>query len=246
MNAKNSMSLVLRPLRANDSARTVEVRGDRSSNHDGPSADATRVARVPRMPLIRSVLYQIAAMLAGMVASAAEPSIKESRPVIGKWYTWKDAAGHDWDAMDIVSLGREPRVTFLSRRAPEQEQTEHFRAILFSQGAKVLPLPYNVGGKQRIDVFWYDATAEEGPFLRLSDRWGEYLVDVRHNTTARVVRLKGRAFVGLLRSGEDKAAMSYDDEGNRCEVSVAGRPAREIIGPVASQKGRKVGEISGR
>ncbi len=59
-----------------------------------------------------------------------------------------------------------------------------------------------------VEVFWYDAVGDEGQFFRLSDRWGEYLIDLRRRTTALMVRRKGLTSVGELRSDEFKVAES--------------------------------------
>jgi hypothetical protein len=153
----------------------------------------------------------------------------------------------EWDAVDIAASQRNEKVTFLSRQAPIEPGNERFRAILFSEGKKVMPLPYNVGrGRQdKIEVFWYEPIDKEGPFFRLVDRWGEYVVDLHRQTTALMVRRKGLTFVGELRHGEDKdASVGISDYGNRIELSVAGRPTMVVIGPLATQDGMKMGEIS--
>jgi hypothetical protein len=176
-------------------------------------------------------------------AVGMEPERQPWKATIGNWRHWTDPTGTTWNAVDIVTYQGKTSATFLSRRAPDQEQTEHFRAIYFAKVAKLLPLPYNIGGKQKIQVYWYDATSDEGPFVRLSDRWGEYLVDLSHNRTEEIIRFKGRAFVGDIRPGEDHSSWSGDSD--KMEVSINGRPARELTGPVAAGDGQKVGEISG-
>jgi hypothetical protein len=96
-----------------------------------------------------------------------------------------------------------------------------------------------------IEVYWYEPIGEEGPFIRLVDRSGEYLVDVRRMTTSIIVRRKGLTFIGELRPGEDKhACVGVSDYRTRIEVSVAGRPTMVAIGPLATDRGKKAGEIS--
>jgi hypothetical protein len=207
--------------------------------------------------ILRVLAFCRAAIVLGMtgiVGTAAEresaprkPDIQPWKPAIGEPYRWTDPAGEEWNAVDIANSQGNAKVTFLSRQAPVEPGNERFRAILFSEGKKVLPLPYNVGrGRDdKIDVYWYEPIGEEGPFVRFVDRWGEYLVDLRRKTTALMVRRKGMTFVGELRPGEDeKASPGISDYGTRIEVSVAGRPTMVVIGPLAKEPGNKVGEIS--
>jgi hypothetical protein len=168
----------------------------------------------------------------------------EWKPILGDWYDYKDATGQRWDARDIATSQGKVAATFLLRRADE-ETTEHWRAVLFADGKKMLPLPYNIGGKSKIELYWYDAIGDEGPFVRLTDRWGEYLVDLRRKTTANMVRRKGVTFLGELRPGDDKkSGIAFSDYGTRLQATAAGgQPAMVVIGPLATEKGRLYGEI---
>jgi hypothetical protein len=208
-----------------------------------------RVANEQRRKAPRPVLVVVGAVAilscAGRGAIAVEPENQQWKPLIGEWYRWTDQTGVEWDALDIAASQGKKKATFLSRHGESDGPTEYFRAILFSEGAEVLPLPYNLGDKE-IEVWWYDAVAKEGPFLRLSDTSGEYLVDLRRRTTALMFRRKGLTFVGELRPGDDKASLTYSDLGTRLEVSVAGRPAMVVIGPLATGPGKKVGKITER
>jgi hypothetical protein len=179
--------------------------------------------------------------------NAMEPGNQHWKPISGEWHNWRDSSGKNWRAVDILTSKEKEKVTFLCRRAPV-EPTEHFRAILFSKNGKteVKPLPYSVGGRQELDVYWYEQVGDKGSFLRLSDRQGEYLVNLRDKTTAMIVRIKNRAFVGELRKEDDDMDMlawSVSGDESNPEVSVAGRNAKEISGPLATEKGKLIGKI---
>jgi hypothetical protein len=174
-------------------------------------------------------------------AVAAEPDPPHWKPALGNWYRWTDKSGVDWDAWDLATAAGSKKVTFLSRRAPT-DRVEYFRAILFSDGAEVEPLPYNLGDKG-IDVYWHEAIAKEGPFVRLCDASGEYLVDLGRKTTGLMARHKGVTFVSELRPGDNMVSWGMSDYGTRFEVWVAARPAMVVIGPVATEKGKKLGTI---
>lgn len=185
------------------------------------------------------------------VTEAAPANKQIWKPKTGRWYDWRDTSGEDWQAVDlVVSQGKE-RVTFLCHRAPV-EPTEHFRAILFAKndkGETIAPFPYSVGGSQKLEVYWYEPIDGKGPFLRLSEKDGEYLIDLKRKTTALIVRVKKRTFVGELgeyrkgNNGLDALGCSVSGDNENLEVSVAGGKAKEVSGPLASEKGKYIGKI---
>ena len=197
--------------------------------------------------LVYFCLPALLVAITGKSINAEEKNEQQWKPMIGNWYDWTDPSGEKWDALDLAVSKEKEKIVFLSRRAPEEETTEHFRAIYFSKRKELLPLLYSVGGKQKIDVYWYETVGEEGQFFRLSDHWGEYLIDLRRGTTGLMLRRRGLTFVGELHSGEDKSGgLSISDYGTRLEVSAYGRPAMIVIGPLATEKGKKIGVIEGR
>ena len=203
---------------------------------------------VDRSRFVRVLLAITAAICVCAIESRVvgkDSKDKQWKPLVGPWYNWTDSTGEKWDALDIADYQGKEKVTFLSRRAPE-ETTEHFRAVYFSERKRLLPLPYNVGGKQEIDVYWYGVVDGEGPFFRLADRWGEYLVDVGQGSTALMSRGKGLTFVGELLPGDDMTNVCWSGSGNRIEVSVSGKTAMVVVGPLANEMGKKVGQIRGR
>lgn len=213
-----------------------------------PSASETRLLRIRRWVMLACGLVAIGITIPEGRIVAGERDNQRWDTMVGNWYDWKAPTDMKWDAVDLAASKAGEKVTFLSRRAPV-ETTEHFRAVLFSPSAKTLPLPYSVGGRQRIDVYWYEAKGEEGPFLRLSDGWGEYLVDLSRQTTARLYRHKGRLLVGELRPGEDMGGGSVlvtSDRDRKGVVFIAGREAREVTGRLASEEGKNLGQIRGR
>jgi len=203
--------------------------------------------RFPKVICCTTVLCGI--LMAGALlkkGQGGEPDRKPWTPEIGKRYHWLGPNGARWDAIDLASSPRAEKVTFLTRQAPVEPGNESFRAILFSEGKVLMPLPYNIGGRTTLEVYWYDAIGDEGPFLRLADQWGEYLVDLKQKTTAVMLRRKGLTFVGELRPGEDRIDTGYQDDGIRLQATVHGRPTSVLVGPLATEAGKKLGEIRDR
>ena len=86
-------------------------------------------------------LAVICGIVGGRAAFCEEPPAPQWKLAVGKWYRWEDPNKEMWDAVDIATSQDKQKVTFLSQVAPFLK-LEHFEAILFSEGAKVMPLPY--------------------------------------------------------------------------------------------------------
>jgi len=115
--------------------------------HRGPATLPRDVLHV----VVACALLTIGANAAEESTSNLKPDVEQWKAILGDWYEYKDSTGRRWDARDIATFQGKVAATFLLRRADE-ETTEHRRAVLFADGKKVLPLPYNVGGKLRIEV----------------------------------------------------------------------------------------------
>ena len=85
-------------------------------------------------------LAVICGIVGGRAAFCEEPPAPQWKFAVGKWYRWEDPNKEMWDAVDIATSQDKQKVTFLSQVAPFLK-LEHFEAILFSEGAKVMPLP---------------------------------------------------------------------------------------------------------
>ena len=195
-----------------------------------------------------SGLIAIAGIAGGATAFSEEPPAPRWKPAVGKWYRWEDPNKDKWDAVDIATSKGNAKVTFLSRVAPIAK-LEHFEAILFSEGAKVMPLPYSSGGRVKIDVYSLDSGTNEGSLLRLADIQtdrGECLVDLTKKSTAFIVRREERTFLRDLQKGDGDAmkfGWSAAGSGKTLEVYAYGGRAREVTGTLSAEKGKKVGEI---
>ncbi len=195
-----------------------------------------------------SGLIAIAGIAGGATAFSEEPPAPRWKPAVGKWYRWEDPNKDKWDAVDIATSQGNAKVTFLSRVAPIAK-LEHFEAILFSEGAKVMPLPYSSGGRVKIDVYSLDSGTNEGSLLRLADIQtdrGECLVDLTKKSTAFIVRREERTFLRDLQKGDGDAmkfGWSAAGSGKTLEVYAYGGRAREVTGTLSAEKGKKVGEI---
>lgn len=65
------------------------------------------------------------------------------------------------------------------------------------------PLPVNVGGGTKINVYWYKASRGRGPYLRLHDHWGEYVVAIDEGATYEIFHSKDATCVAKLVLGEE-------------------------------------------
>ena len=95
-----------------------------------------------------------------------------------------------------------------------------------------------------INVYWYPADQQGGPWIRLQDQEEEHLVDLQKQKVSRVFRYKGHVFSGEL--SEDHEGTAMVESGGKILVSVGRREAREITGlPVADSPGTYIGRIEG-
>lgn len=90
--------------------------------------------------------------------------------------------------------------------------------------SKTVDLPINVGGEDLIDAYWYPASGGRGPFVRLVDDWGEYLLDVEKGKSYALVHSKKYLFaVDATSNGGILQWTGIDDE-----VEVNGQPAPRV------------------
>jgi hypothetical protein len=157
-----------------------------------------------------------------------------------RYSSWVDANGESWRAYEIVPPDGESSIRFVWHRGASMV-TEHEQGIVFPGSTTVSPLPYNIGGKIKMDAFWYGVIDGKGPFLRLEDQWGEYLVDFRKRTTAWIIREEGRTFAGLVT--DPHCGYGIGGIGDEISVSVGTNRAEELFGPLASSKGRPLAHI---
>ncbi|MBN2377332.1 MAG: hypothetical protein JXD22_13090 [Sedimentisphaerales bacterium] len=107
------------------------------------------------------------------------------------------------------------------------------------------PLPVNVGGKTKINVYWYAKEDGHGPFLRLQDHWGEYLIDLERGQIFEMLRTDKRVFIGNVRDNRG-AEMGWESfNGKITRVYSGNQDAEEITGKPHSRPGIYIGRIDG-
>jgi hypothetical protein len=58
------------------------------------------------------------------------------------------------------------------------------------------PLPYYQLRTVRVGLYWHPAKNNMGPFLRFYDATGEFVLDLKRNEIAELVRENGKVFIG--------------------------------------------------
>lgn len=128
------------------------------------------------------------------------------------WAEWKPMPLPDGSGeLVLLTKGLHPFLAESSRRV-------HIKTATVNQ---IVDLPTNVGGEDIIDAYWYPASDERGPFVRLVDHWGEYLLDLREGKSYVLVRRRGAVFA--VETTSSGGTLWWNEiEG---EVEVNGQPA---------------------
>jgi hypothetical protein len=165
--------------------------------------------------------------------------------LLGSWCT-------PFEECEIEIPSDGDRVIFM-RKGAHWIYAEYNRKIKFiaTDGKEVLkPLPMNTGGRTFINVYWYKSHDDEGPYLRLLDTRGEYLVDLAERTTNVVIRYEsprdsGRilTFAGPVQDKGKRSVGTYPDG---VRASVDGRPAQRLTGQLAEEPGQYLGRLESR
>ena len=134
------------------------------------------------------------------------------------------------------------RIVFLRRITPpfisEYDRKIRLETPSFNKVARWLPT--NTGGRTIIKVYWYERKNKEGPFLRLKDNFGEYLIDINRGVTKQILRINGRSFAGEIQDKQVGIAWVKDSDGN-IKVYVGDNEAKEITGTLAALPGKYIG-----
>lgn len=100
-----------------------------------------------------------------------------------------DPAAEEWQTLQLpVEDGFV--VEFERRRAhPVQAEYERRVNVVSADGTPtVVGLPMNTGGRTHFNVFWIAAAQDDGPWLRLLDHTGEYLLPLTQPSLQRICR----------------------------------------------------------
>ncbi len=118
--------------------------------------------------------------------------------------------------------------------------------LKFSKGSTVVER--SLSSERRnltlVNTYWYPANEQGGPWVRLQQQDGEYLVDMNDQKIIRIFRYKGRVFAGEL--SREQEGIAIVESGKRILISVGRRDAYEITGtPVGDSPGEYIGRIEG-
>ncbi len=148
-----------------------------------------------------------------------------------------------WIACAAELPDGEGRLILQQRPNPDPPGELFRRVRLETPGsAKDNPLPKIAGGAGLVNVYWYPREQSLGPFVRIRDREGEYLLTLRSKTLARLLRIRGETYVGVLVDGGAGFGWTEGTDG-RIEATVAGREAVRIRGRLADSPGRYLGRF---
>lgn len=172
------------------------------------------------------------------------PAVPQSEKPLAQPIKWTDAKGNTWTAFQIDLPDKSESFLFVCMSASKGFSSGHIQGIVYKGEDNVTPLPYNVGGKIKIDFFLFERLAGEGPFVRLQDYWGEYLVDLQKKKTFRIIRTERRSFMGDVSGGNiEDSGFSIFGSGDEMIVSVGDGEAKEITDLPIAGMGKRLGRI---
>ena len=148
-----------------------------------------------------------------------------------------------WSSCPVAMPDGERHVTF--QRKPDPDRPGEFlrRVRLETPGeVKAGRLPKRKDPKGYVNVYWYPVEGKHGPFVRIQDAEGEYLLTFRSKTIARMLRVKNVTYAGVLVNGESDYGWTEGTDG-KVFVTIAGHQAIRLPGRLAESLGRYLGRI---
>jgi hypothetical protein len=137
----------------------------------------------------------------------------------------------------------ERHVTFQQKPDPDRPGEFLRRVRLETPGeAKAGRLPKRKDAKGYVNVYWYPVEGKLGPFVRIQDAEGEYLLTFRSKTIARMLRVRDVTYAGVLVNGESDYGWTEGTDG-KVYVTIAGHQAIRLPGRLAESPGRYLGRI---
>jgi hypothetical protein len=154
------------------------------------------------------------------------------------------AAAGGWAECAVILPDVEGRIVLMARPAPDKPGTT-LRQVRIETPApgEVAVLP-PCGAAARVHVYWYPREAGRGPFVRLQDPDGEYLLTMRGKSVARLLRIQGETHVGVFVDGEGGYGWTKGPDG-KISATVSGKPAHGLQGRLADAPGRYLGWVEG-
>lgn len=157
-----------------------------------------------------------------------------------------DPRGQSWVECSIPLPDASYGATFLQRNVhpflTEYDYAVRFRTPGLAETER--PLPTNTGGRTAMNVYWYPPTTATGPFLRLQDKDGEYLVDFKGGKTRRLLRLRGSTYAGDLIG--DVNSYGISESARELRVHVGNQIAERVTEIYTTEAGIYLGRLEGR
>jgi len=160
-----------------------------------------------------------------------------------------DPDEYPWEECEVAKLDGS-RVVFL-RRPAHPFLAEYFRKIRLErpgQPDETLPLPMNVGGRTKINVYRLPAGEETGHLFILRDHWGDYAVDPIERRTLLLEKVDGRVFSGPVQDEGTVGAsvMRWKEDGvEKVEVRIGGEMAVDLTDARPFERMEYLGRIDG-
>ena len=193
-----------------------------------------------RIFLVGFIVCVVAALLFAVVAFYLYPPLgKATKPRIKKVYT-----SLPLQISCTVPIPPEYGTLAFLRHGIYPYLSPYEYKLKFTKGSTVVErsLPSDSRSLTLINIYWYPANQQGGPWLRLQHQKGEYVVDMKEQKVSRILRYKGHVFAGQL-SG-DQEGVAIVESGGKILISVGRRDAYEITGtPVGDSLGEYIGRI---
>ncbi len=188
------------------------------------------------------VICVVAAVIFGVIAFYLYPPLGEAiKPYIKKAYRSLPTG-----ISCTIPIPPEHGTMVFVRHGIHPSLTPYEYKLKITKGSIAVerPLPSNRRSRTLVNAYWYPANGQGGPWVRLQDREGEYLLNMKDQKVSRILRYKGHVFAGELSSGQDGIAVV--ESGDKILISVGRREAYEITGtPVGDSSGEYIGRIEG-
>jgi hypothetical protein len=198
--------------------------------------------KVLRTILVGFIICIVVALLFSVVAFYLYPSLgKTIKPHIKSAYR-----SMPLQISCTIPIPPEHGTLVFVRHGVHPFLSEYQYKLKLIKGSTVLErsLPSDSRSLALVNTYWYPANQQGGPWLRIQDREGEYLLDMKDHKFSRILRYGGHVFAGELVGGQN--GISIVESGGRILASVGRRDAYEITGtPVGDSPGKYIGRIEG-
>jgi hypothetical protein len=195
-----------------------------------------------RIFLVGFIICVVVALLFAVVAFYLYPPLgKATKPIIKRAYR-----SLPLQISCTIPIPPEYGTLVFLRHGIHPSLSPYEYKLKFTKGSTVVErsLPSDSRSLTLINIYWYPANQQAGPWVRLQHQEAEYLVDMKQQKLSRIFRYKGRVFAGQL-SG-DQEGIAIVESGGRILVSVGRRDAYEITGTrVGDSSGEYIGRIEG-